>query len=118
MGGERRKDIVLYRSHSVSSGGEFWQQTMLSLWEVSRAVIGTLDFLHQELLRALGQKKAWAELCVRQDRSVRDRGWRQEDQAVRRLPQGSPREARTLRAGPTGTRGEEWIPEGFLSRWS
>lgn len=37
---------------------------------------------------------------------------------VRRLPQGSLRGMRTLGPWPMGTREEEWILEGFLSRWS
>lgn len=35
--------------------------------------VGSLDFLHQEPLRASSQRKAWAELCGTQDVTGRDR---------------------------------------------
>lgn len=81
LGGERRKDTAPHRSPSVSRAREFWQHTMLPLWEVSRAVIGSVDFLLQEPLRASGERKAWVEPCGGQDVSGRGRGGRQEDQS-------------------------------------
>lgn len=77
---EKREGTLLHAEVIVeSSGRKLWQHMKLQLWKVLKAVIGSLDFLYQEPLKASGQRNTWAELCGRLDMTGRDRGWRQDD---------------------------------------